>query len=183
MSKLKLQVQISIDGFMGGPNGELDWMNMDWSDDIKEYVTALTEPVECMVLGRKLAEGFIPYWSSQPTEEGAEKINNTHKVVFSKTLEKSPWDKTTIASGDLVEEINKLKAEAEGDLIAYGGSEFVSSLIQENLIDEYHLFINPAAIGKGLPLFGKLGANAQLKLIENKQFECGIILAHYLPLV
>ncbi len=64
MRKLKLQVQITIDGFIAGPNGEMDCMQWDWDDSLKRYVEALTAPVDCLVLGRKLAEGFIPYWAS-----------------------------------------------------------------------------------------------------------------------
>ncbi|MCC6412607.1 MAG: dihydrofolate reductase family protein, partial [Saprospiraceae bacterium] len=63
MRKLKLQVQTSIDGFIAGPNGEMDWVNQNWGDDINAYVTAITEPVDTILLGRKLAEGFIPYWT------------------------------------------------------------------------------------------------------------------------
>ena len=63
MRKLKVQVQISIDGFIAGPNGEMDWMNFNWSDDLKQYVTELTGTIDTILLGRKLAEGFIPYWT------------------------------------------------------------------------------------------------------------------------
>ena len=63
MRKLKLQVQMSIDGFIAGPNGEMDWMNVNWGDDINNYVANITEPIDTIVLGRKLAEGFIPYWA------------------------------------------------------------------------------------------------------------------------
>jgi dihydrofolate reductase len=93
MRKFKLQVQTSVDGYMAGANGEMDWMTFPWTDDIKAYVTALTEPVDCIVLGRKLAEGFIPHWAAQPEGEdqsSADKMNNTHKVVISSTLTESP---------------------------------------------------------------------------------------------
>ena len=84
----------------------------------------------------------------------AEKMVNTPKFVFSKTLEKSNWTNTTLVNGDLVEEINNLKNRDGKDILVYGGAEFVSNLIKENLIDEYHFIINPTAIGKGLTIFG-----------------------------
>ena len=64
MRKLKLQVQISVDGFIAGPHGEMDWMTFDWDEAISQYVQAITDPVDCIVLGRKLAEGFIPHWAA-----------------------------------------------------------------------------------------------------------------------
>ena len=89
MRKLILQTQLSLDGYCAGPNGELDWLIMDWDDGLKQYVTEITEPVDCILLGRKLAQGFIPHWAAHPEEEGAEKINQTQKIVFTKTLKTS----------------------------------------------------------------------------------------------
>src|SRR5690606_35901358 len=72
--KLKLQIQMSVDGFIAGPEGNMEWMQWDWDDQLKGYVRQLTESMDCIILGRKLAEGFIPYWSGHPEEEGAENI-------------------------------------------------------------------------------------------------------------
>jgi dihydrofolate reductase len=181
MRKLKLQVQMSVDGYVGGPNGEMDWTARDWDDKLKEYVGAITEPVDCIVLGRKLAQGFIPHWASNPQEEGADKFNNTNKVVFTKTLEKSEWDDTVLAKGDLVDEITKLKKQDGKDIIAYGGATFVSALIKHGLIDEFHLFINPTAIGKGLSIFNELDGKQNLTLVKSTSFDCGMVVLHYKP--
>lgn len=149
MRKLKLQVQRSLDGFIAGPNGEMDWMTFAWDDALKEYVKKLTEPVDCILLGRKLAEGFIPHWAgvaanpNDPEFAAGQKFTNTPKVVFTKTLEQSPWDNTELATGDLADEVTQLKKQDGNDIIVYGGADFVSSLIKEGLIDEYHLFVNP----------------------------------------
>ncbi len=170
---------MTVDGFIAGPNGEMDWVTFNWDDEIKAYVTAITEPVDCLLLGRKLAQGFIPHWASHPELEGAEKFNTTPKVVFTKTLEKSDWDDTTLATGDLTEEVNKLKSQEGGDLIAYGGGTFVSSLIKAGLVDEFHLFINPAAIGTGMPIFHELSARQNLTLKQSIAFPCGVVLLCY----
>jgi dihydrofolate reductase len=183
MRKLKLQVQMSVDGYIAGTSGELDWMVWNWDEELKKYVKELTEPVDCIILGRKLAEGFIPYWASHPEQEGALKLNSTKKVVFTKTLNKSEWDNTFLAKGDLVAEINKLKKQEGNDIITYGGATFVSSLIRNGLIDEYHLFINPAAIGKGLTIFKELASRQKLTLIKSGSFSCGIVLLHYKPVL
>lgn len=155
MRKLKLQMQLTVDSFISGINGEMDWMTFDRSSDLKEYVTAITEPVDTILLGRDLAEGFIPYWTAAlnqtEPEERARKMVETPKVVFSKTLTSSEWENTTIANGFLADEINALKKQNGTDMIVYGGGKFVASLLKEKLIDELHLFINPVAIGKGMP--------------------------------
>lgn len=181
MRKLKLQVQMSVDGFIAGPNGEMDWVNFNWDDEIKSYVTAITEPVDCIILGRKLAQGFIPHWTSHPELEGATKFIHTPKVVFTKTLEQSEWENTVLATGDLVEEVNKLKSQEGSDLIAYGGATFVSSLIKAGLIDEYHLFVNPAVLGKGKPIFQELADTQKLELKQSVAFPCGIVVLCYTP--
>jgi dihydrofolate reductase len=181
MRKLKLQVQMSVDGYIAGPNGEMDWMVWDWDDALKQYVGEITAPVDCIVLGRKLAQGFIPHWASHPEQEGADKFNTTKKVVFTKTLERSEWDNTVLAKGDLAEEINNLKKQAGKDIIAYGGANFVSALIKEGLIDEYHLLINPTAIGNGMPIFKGLDTKQNLTLKKATAFDCGITLLHYQP--
>jgi dihydrofolate reductase len=184
MRTFKLQVQTTVDGYMGGPNGEMDWTTFPWTDDIKAYIDALTEPVDTIVLGRKLAEGFIPAWAAGPPGEDQASIdwmNNTPKVVISNGLSESPWDNATVAGGDLAETINRLKAEPGGDMIAYGGSTLVSDLIANGLLDELHLFVNPTAIGAGLPVFPNLGAYQRLRLVGAHPFECGITALHFEP--
>lgn len=179
MRTLKLQVQLTVDGFIAGPNGEMDWMTFPWTDDISQYVDELTKPVDTILLGRKLAQGFIPHWASIPDEPGADKINNAHKVVFTKTLDESVWNNTVLATGELTTEVNALKNSSGGDLIVYGGGTFVSSLIEADLIDEYHLFVNPAAIGKGIPIFAGLNTMQRLTLHQSKAFTCGIVALSY----
>ena len=185
MRILKLQMQMSINAFVGGPSGELDWMTWNWSDDIKTSVTDLTNSMDTIILGRKLAEGFIPYWADvktnpdHPENEAGITFTDTPKIVFSKTLNKSMWDNTTVVNGDFVNEIKTLKDKNGKAIIVYGGAEFVSSLIKEDLIDEYHLFINPVAIKEGLTIFEKIPDMKKFNLRESKQFHCGINLMFY----
>lgn len=179
MRKLKLQVQMTVDGYIAGPNGEMDWTIREWDNDLKTYVAKITEPVDCIVLGRKLAQGFIPYWAANPQQEGADKFNNTLRVVFTKTLDKPEWDNTVLAKGDLVAEITTLKKQDGKDIIAYGGAAFVSALIKHGLIDEFHLFINPAALGNGMAIFKELDRNQNLTLIKSTPFDCGIVVLNY----
>ena len=182
MRKLKLQVQMTVDGYVAGLNGEMDWVTDNWDNELNEYVREITEPVDCIILGRKLAQSFIPFWASKPKGEEAEAIeifNNKAKVVFTKTLEKSEWDNTVLAKGNLAEEITKLKNQEGKDIIVYGGATFVSALIKEGLVDELHLFINPIAIGKGMTIFKEIQLNQKYKLLKSKSFECGIVAISY----
>lgn len=184
MRKLKLQMQLSVDGYCAGPNGEMDWMTWNWGDDIKGYVTQLSENIGTIVMGRKLAEGFIPHWTAAAqtadADEFTHKMVNLPKVVFSKTLTTSPWDNTVVAN-DLVAEITKLKATEGGDIMTYGGSAYASALIKANLVDDYHLFINPAAVGNGMPIFQSLDKKLGLKLIKAQAFDAGIVVLNYQP--
>lgn len=185
MRKLKLQVQMSVDGFISGLNGEMDWLASNWSDDIQNYVGEITKPVDTILLGKNLATGFIPHWaavakdSENPEQEAGIKYSETPKIVFSKTLTKSEWENTTVENGDFIKRIHELKNQAGNDIIVYGGGQFVSSLIREKLIDELHLFINPAIIGKGMPIFNEVNSMQQLEIMKTIQFECGIVLLKY----
>lgn len=176
---------MTVDGFIGGLNGEMDWMNMNWGDDIKEYVGDLTDSVDTIILGRKLADGFIPYWTSvkpdDPQYSFAKKMVDKPKVVFTRTLQNHTWANTSLAKGAAVDEVSKIKKQDEKGIIVYGGASFVSSLIKNNLIDEYHLFVNPAAIGKGLNIFGELDGKLNLKLVKSTTFACGIVVNHFEP--
>lgn len=183
--KLKLQVQMTVDGYIAGPNGEMDFMVWNWDDELKHYVEDITEPVDCIILGRKLAEGFIPHWASiaanpdDPDFTSGKRFTDTHKVVFTQTLNQSEWNNTVLAKGDLVDEITQLKNQDGNDIIAYGGANFVSALIKHGLIDEFHLFINPSAIGNGMTIFKELNRKQNLTLVKSKSFECGIVVLNY----
>jgi Dihydrofolate reductase len=184
MRRLKLQVQTTVDGYMAGPNGEMDWMTFPWTDDINAYIDALTASVDRILLGRRLAEGFIPTWAAGPegeTQESIDWMNKTPKVVISNSLTESPWENATVAGGDLVEIVNRLKAEPGGDIVTYGGATLVQRLIAAELIDELHLFVNPTAIGTGLPVFGDPGSHRRFRLVSARPFDCGIIALHYEP--
>jgi dihydrofolate reductase len=186
MRKLKLHVDISVDGCIAGPNNEMDWIDFTWNEKLMEYEYRLHEPVDTILLGRKMTNEFVSYWSNvtnkpdDPWNTFAKKMIETPKIVFTKTLRKSEWPNTEIATGDLKEEITKLKSkEGGGDIIVYGGASFDSSLIKENLIDEYYLFINPVAIGNGKTIFKDMKDIRKLSLIESIPFDSGTVLLHY----
>lgn len=185
MRKLKLQMQMSVDGFVAGPNGELDWMVWDWDDVLKEYVTELTDSVDTIVMGRNLAEGFIPYWknvASNPEDlqhDFGKKMTDKPKSVFTKTLQTSDWENTKLAKGNLSDEIFEFKKQPGKDIITYGGATFASGLIQLDLIDEYHLFINPVVLGNGMTIFKDAEEKKKLKHIKTTISNTGINILLY----
>jgi dihydrofolate reductase len=184
MRKFKLQVQTSIDGYMAGPTGEEDMLGVPFTEDAYAYMNALNESVDCIVLGRKIAEAFVTTWASRPEGEPdalIDFINSTPKVVISNTLTTSPWENVVVAGGDMVETVNQLKAQPGGDLIAYGGGTLVSSLLANNLVDDLYLFVNPTAFGGGMPVFGQLDNPRRFRLVDSQPFDCGITVLRYQP--
>jgi dihydrofolate reductase len=185
MRKLRLQVQMSVDGCIAGPNGEMDWMVGLLDDELIKYAYKITESVDTILMGRKMTDGFISFWldvmnkPDDPWYAFSKKMIEIPKVVFTKTLNKSRWINTDIATGDLIEEVSKIKSQNGRDIVVYGGASFDSSLIKEKLIDELYLFINPVAIGNGMTIFKDLNEIQKYTLIESKAFESGKILLRY----
>jgi len=185
MRKLKLQMQTSFDGFVStGPNDEQKWVT--WAiDEIRPHVLSLADSSDTILIGRKLAVDYIPYWLNvvanpdDPMFDIGEHVVRMKKLVFSKTLEESLWPNTDIASGYLVDEVTQLKKKDGKDIIVYGGSSFVSDLIKEELIDEFHFFVNPVVLGKGEAVFNKLENNSQLVLKDCIRYNSGIVLMVY----
>jgi dihydrofolate reductase len=183
MRKLKLQMQMSVDGFVAGPEGQLDWMCQEMDILQLQLLKELTESMDTILLGRKMTEGFITYWENvvnnqpeSPEYPYAKIFVDTPKIVFSKTIKTINGKNVTVENGDLVEAVNKLKNQQGKDIIVYGGANFVSELIKNSLIDELNLFINPAAIGNGLKIFN---GSVKLKLIKSVAYSNGIVVNQY----
>lgn len=183
MRKLKLQMQQTVDGYVAGINGELDWMQFETDDELSQLINDIVDTSDTILLGRKMTEGFINYWESvvnnqpdSPEFSFAEKMVNTPKIVFSKSQKSMAGKNLTIENGDLVTAINQLKNKTGKDILVYGGANFVSSLLKNNLIDELNLFVNPVAIGKGMEIFGD---KTNLKLVNAKAFDCGEVVLQY----
>lgn len=180
MRKLKLQVQITVDGFVADPEGRADWMSTDTDPRAMEIVNQSTDASDTLLLGRKMAPGFVQWWESvkpeSPDYAFAQKMVNIRKIVFSRTIKSMAGRNVTVENGPLVESVNRLKSERGKDILVYGGASFVSSLIENGLVDEFHLVVNPVAIGSGMRIFTKRVA---LKLVASMAFANGEILNTY----
>ncbi|MDN5847384.1 MAG: dihydrofolate reductase family protein [Candidatus Nitrosocosmicus sp.] len=183
MRKLKLQVSISVDGRIAGPNNEMNWLICE--DDCMKYIDNIAESVDTILMGRKMVDVFISHGSSRmnksddPWNAFAKKMIEIPKIVFTKTLTKSNWINTEIAKGDLKDEITKLKSKGGKDMLVYGGASFDSYLIKEKLIDEFYLLVNPLVLGDRKTIFKDLKEIQKLSLVESKLFDCGLVLLHY----
>ena len=181
MRKLKLQVQMSVDGFVAGPEGQLDWMT-EHDEGVIARIVQITDSSDTILLGRKMTEGFINYWESVQPESPeyvfARKMVDTPKVVFSKTLKRVEGKNVRVETGDLVQAINELKGQRGKDIVVYGGATFVSELIAHDLIDELNIFVNPVAIGRGLRIFKD---RKPLRLTGSKSYASGMVINTYEP--
>lgn len=187
MRKLILQVQMTLDGYVAGPEGQMDWMWLSGDIDpagMKEVI-ALADTCDTILMGRKMTPGFVKYWEgvadNQP--ESAEQplaqlMVNLHKIVFSKTLTSMPGRNLRVENGDLATVVRALKQQPGKDMIAYGGATFAGELISLGLVDAYHIYLNPVAIGQGLPIFK---GTTQLKLESHTAYKGGKIVLKYLP--
>ena len=176
-------MQMSLDGYVAGPEGQLDWMSREMDPKQLDALKELTESMDTILLGRKMTPGFISYWEGvvnnqpdSPEYPYAKIFVDTPKVVFSKTVKSMEGKNVRVENGDLTDSINKLRSKNGKDIIVYGGANFVSALIKNKLIDELNLFINPTAIGDGLKIFTD---KSQLKLIKSTSCSNGVIINQY----
>lgn len=187
MRKVILQEWLSLDGFTADKNGKLDFfttseLNKYSDDDVLKFM----DNIDTILLGRITYELFVDFWPNATTdiEVISDKLNNTQKIIFSNSLTRAPWGKwpdAKIIKGLATNEIRNLKAKPGKNLVLWGSISLAQSLIKENLIDEYHLRICPTAIGAGRPLFPDLPDYFNLKLIDFKKYDSGMILLHYEP--
>lgn len=177
---------MSLDGFVAGPKGESDWIWIGPRDEaILQKVIALADTCDTLLLGRKMARGFIDHWENmldnQPTgieQPLAKQMVSMRKIVFSRTETAIKGRNVAVENGDLVATVQALKAQEGKDIMVYGGANFVSSLIHQNLIDEYFILRRPVAIGKGLSIFTN---QKMLTLEDSIIYKNGTMLQKYLP--
>jgi dihydrofolate reductase len=184
MRKLKLQMQITVDGFVAGPEGQLDWMTWDMDAKLGSFINHLTDTSDTILLGRKMTEGFIRHWETalaapeSPEHAFGQRMVAYPKIVFSRTMTAIGGRNVRVEKGPLAEAVSQLKSRDGKDILVYGGATFVSSLIEQGLIDELNLFVNPVAIGRGMPVFH---ARRPLKFLASTAYECGIVVNTYEP--
>jgi dihydrofolate reductase len=180
MRKLILQMQISIDGFVCGPKGELDWIFPDVDEGYTKWTVDKVGQAGAHVMGRATYGDMAAHWPTS-TEPYAAPMNQIPKVVFSNSLKEARWGETRIVAGDLREEIGRLKEESGRELLAHGGARFARALVSAGVVDEYRLVAHPVALGKGLSIFSGLEAPIRLTLVEAITFKSGAVAKVFRP--
>lgn len=175
----------SLDGFVAGPKGEMNWINVD--EEIFDFVGTMTNNADAALYGRVTYEMMQSYWpeagkgpnASKHDKEHSVWYNKVSKVVLSTTMSEDGLENTTVISDQLADNINEIKKQDGKNILIFGSPRASYSLLSEGLIDEFWLFVNPVLIGQGMPLFKGITEITKLKLIESRTFSCGVIALHY----
>jgi len=186
MRKIISFMHISLDGFVAGPNGEMDWIKVD--QEIFDHVGKRISEGDTALYGRVTYQMMESYWPTAGDKPNASRhdiehskwYSKVHKVVLSKTLKNAGLANTTIISDNLVGRINEIKQQVGPDIAVFGSPTATHSLIQLNLIDGYWLFVNPIILGQGISLFVDIKDQIKLKLLPaTRQFACGVTELNY----
>ncbi|HEX3079183.1 MAG TPA: dihydrofolate reductase family protein [Puia sp.] len=186
MRKLIVFNHVSIDGYFTGENGDFRWAHTGSDDpEYQAFVAGNASGEGELLFGRITYDLMAGYWptpiADQQNPVVAKAMNNMQKVVFSGTMEKASWNNTRLVRTDIVSEIRKMKNEAGPGMVIMGSGNIISQLAQEQVIDEYHVIVNPIALGKGRTMFDGMDKMLSLKLICTRSFNNGKVLLHFEP--
>lgn len=185
MGNVVLFMHVSLDAFVAGPNGEMDWIKI--SEELFEYAARRTEEADTALYGRVTYDMMEAYWPTAGEKPDASKhdvehsawYNKVTKVVISKTMKGTGRKNTRIISENVPSEIRKLKSETPRNILMFGSPTAAHSLMKDNLIDDYWLFINPVLLGQGIPLFKDIRETIKLKPCTGKTLSSGVVCLHY----
>ena len=175
MRKLVVTEFMSLDGVIESPM----WTFPYWNDEIAQFKGDESNASDALLLGRVTYEGFAAAWPTSK-DEGAEYFNGVRKYVVTTTLDKADWNNSHIITGDVVEEIRKLKQQDGKNIIVHGSGRLIETLMAHDLVDEYRLLVYPLVVGEGQRLF-ETDQKAKLKLVESKTMSSGVIGLIYEP--
>ena len=184
MRNLIFFMHTSLDGFVAGPKGEMNWIKVD--EEMFDFVATMTDTADTALYGRVTYEMMQSYWPKAGEQPNASKHDKEHsawynkvsKVVLSKTIQETGLHNTKVIGDQLSDNINKLKQQDGKNILIFGSPGASQSLLNEGLIDEFWLFVNPIILGQGMPLFKDI-TRTKLKFAESKTFACGVIALHY----
>lgn len=186
MGNLISFMHISLDGFVVGPKGEMDWIKVD--EEIFDHVGKRIGETDTAMYGRVTYDMMEGYWPTAGDEPGASRHDREHskwyknagKVVLSKTMAGAGVINTEIIHDNLPERIHEVKKRSGNDILLFGSPTATHSLIELDLIDGYWLFVNPVILGQGIPLFTGAGNRTKLQLLSTRQFTSGVTELNYL---
>jgi dihydrofolate reductase len=181
MKKLIMWNMITLDGFFEGRKSwEIDWHETGWGDELEQFSIEQLKSADMILFGRITYQGMANYWSTADGEV-AELMNAIPKAVFSRTLEKADWNHTQLIKGNAEEEVARLKQLPGKDILLFGSANLAATLMQNGLIDEYRLGVNPIILGGGNPLFKPSPNRMKMKLLEARPLKSGCVFLRYQP--
>lgn len=183
MRNVILWMHQSIDGFFEGPNGEFDWPIV--YPELMAYFIDQARAAGAFLYGWRVYELMGSYWPTADTDpdtpesaEYARVWKPMPKIVFSKTMDRADWN-TRVVNENIADEIAALKEQPGGDLVLYGGAEIAAAFMKLGLIDEYDIFVHPVILGGGRPLFPALADRTNVRLVESRTFDPGVVWLRY----
>ncbi|MDX1993318.1 MAG: dihydrofolate reductase family protein [bacterium] len=187
MRKIIFLMHVTLDGYVAGPNGEMDWIT--YNEEVAQYSHDLHATTDAAIYGRVTYEMMAGYWPtvlSNPDSDPGDRshalwLEDATKIVVSRTLQNPTWDKTVVIGHNLRDEMLKIKQQPGKDLWLLGSPTLARSLMELGLIDEYRLNVNPVVLGGGKSLFGGLNITLRLNLLETKTFSGGVVALRYAP--
>lgn len=190
MRKVIASINVTLDGYLSGPNCELDWHFEKWGPDLASAFGRQLSDADTILLGRVTYDAMARYWPQKaqdlcfPREDiaFADMMNSYTKIVFSKTLTIPSWSNTRVVRRSLKTEIQQLKRQAGKDMIIYGSAKLIDSMVQLQLIDEYVLWVHPIILGNGKTLFRMVPEKLALRLTRTHSFGSGVVMLCYEPL-
>lgn len=185
MGKIVLFVHTSLDGFVAGPNGEMNWIHVD--EEIFDFGAERITKTNTALYGRVTFEMMESYWPTAADQPGATKhdrehaawYKQAHKLVLSNTLNQAALTNTTVIGSNYANAIRDIKKNTPGEILLFGSPTAAHSLLAENLIDEYWLFVNPILLGEGIPVFRNIKEKQLLKLVQTHVFSSGVVCLHH----
>lgn len=179
-------MHISLDGFVAGPNGEMDWIKIN--PEIFDFVGKRIQKGDTSMYGRKTFELMEGYWPTAGQKPDATKHDiehsawyaKVHKIVISKSLNASGMNQVTAIGDKLADKINEIRNQNGSEILLFGSPNATHSLLSHGLIDGFWLFVNPIVLGKGIPLFENIPDRLNLNLVSTHRFDCGVTELNYL---
>jgi dihydrofolate reductase len=187
MRKLVAFIQVTLDGYFAGVDGDIGWAHKASDDEEwNAFVAGNANSGGVLVFGRVTYEMMAGYWptpiAAEDDPDVAESMNRLPKIVFSRTLKRASWSNSRLVKGDLAAEMRKLKREPGEQMAILGSGSLVSQLAQEGLVDEFQVVVNPIVLGKGKILFASLKDELALTLTNTRTFGNGKVLLCYEPI-
>jgi dihydrofolate reductase len=186
MGKVIASEFVTLDGYMVGPNEDMSWVRNNFNEDMAKYAGDLMNSMDTILLGRVTYEIMADAWpkNTEQSAPGADKMNSTPKIVFSRTLDKAEWGKwnnARVVKDHVSDEIAALKRQPGKDIVIYGSANLVQGFSRLGLIDEYQLLVHPLVLGGGKRLFPNMTQPLKLKLLRTDAYRNGVVVLYYQP--